>query len=189
MKTRSLLVASAAYCAVAFGCLLTYPTVAADFEQHPPHEHGKVTINVALDGNQLVVELESPAVNVVGFEHEPRSEAERAAVSGAEKLLGSGRGLFTLPRQARCQFEKTDLKRPQWETTDDVPGQPEPPGQHADYEARFTYQCWSPNQLKWLEPALLDKLRNVTEARLNIATQRGQQSEIATNARARIALQ
>lgn len=188
MKTRSLLVGSAACFAVAF-CILTYPTLATEFEQHPPHEHGKITINVALDGNRLVVELDSPAVNVVGFEHEPRSDAERAAVSGAEKLLGGGRGLFTLPKEARCQFEKTDLKTPQWETTDDVPGQPEPPGQHADYEARFTYQCWSPNHLKWLEPSLLDKLRNVTEARLNIATPRGQQSEIATNGRARIALQ
>lgn len=189
MKIRSLLVASAACCAVA-SCLVPSPPILADeFEQHPPHEHGKVIINAALDGNQLVIELDSPAVNVVGFEHEPRNDDERAAVSSAAKLLGSGRGLFAMPREARCQFEKADIKTPQWEATDDVPGQPEPPGHHADYEARFTYQCWSPGNLTWLEPSLLDKLRNVTEARLNIATARGQQSEVATNAHARIVLQ
>ncbi len=114
-----------------------------------------------------------PAVNVVGFEHEPRSDDERAAVTAAKKLLANGRALFTLPKEARCQFEKTALKDPQWETKDDTPGQPEAPGQHADYEARFTYQCWSPVHLTWLEPSLLDKLRNVTEARLNITTPRG----------------
>jgi Protein of unknown function (DUF2796) len=189
MKTPSLLFASAACCAVALCVLLTRPTLAEEFEQHPPHEHGKVTINAALDGNQLVIELDSPAVNVVGFEHEPRNDDERAAVSAAGKLLRDGRGLFAMPKEARCQFEKAEIKAPRWETTDDVPGQPEAPGQHADYEARFTYHCWSPGHLSWLEPALLDKLRNVTEARLNIATPRGQQSEVATSGHARVAIQ
>jgi Protein of unknown function (DUF2796) len=189
MKTRSLLVASAACCAVAFGLFSSNSAAADEFEQHPPHEHGKVTINAALDGNQLVIELDSPAVNVVGFEHEPRNDDERATVSAAAQFLENGRVLFALPREARCQFEKADIKTPQWETTEDVPGQPEPPGQHADYEARFTYRCWSPGNLKWLEPSLLDKLRNVTEARLNIATARSQRSEVATSGHARIALQ
>jgi hypothetical protein len=189
MKTRSLLFAPAACCAVACCVLLTRPTLAEEFEQHPPHEHGKVTINAALDGTQLMIELDSPAVNVVGFEHTPRTDNERAAVSAAAKLLGNGRGLFTMPTEARCQFEKTALKAPQWETTDDVSEQPEAPGQHADYEARFTYQCWSPDHLTWLEPALLDKLRNVTEARLNIATPKGQRSEVATSGRVRVAMQ
>jgi hypothetical protein len=189
MKTRSLLFKAAACCAVACCALLTRPSRAEEFEQHPPHEHGKVTINAALDGNQLVVELISPAVNVVGFEHAPRNDDERAAVTAAAKLLGNGRGLFTLPKEARCQFEKAALKAPQWETTDDAPGQPEPPGQHADYEAHISYQCWSPEHLTWLEPSLLDKLRNVTEARLNITTPRGQQSEVATSGHAHIALQ
>jgi hypothetical protein len=189
MKVRSLHLASTACCSFAFCVLLTHAARAGEFEQHPPHEHGKVTINAAVDGNQLVVELDSPAVNVVGFEHEPRNDAERAAVSAAAKLLGNGRELFTLPKEARCQFEKADVKMPHWETTDDVPGEPEKPGQHADYEARFSYRCWAPQHLTWLEPALLDKLRNVTQARLNIATSRGQQSEVATNGHARIALQ
>jgi hypothetical protein len=189
MKTRSLLLAAAACCAAAFRVLVAQPILAEEFEQHPPHEHGKVTINAALDGNQLVIELDSPAVNVVGFEHEPRNDDEHAAVTAAAKLLANGRGLFALPKEARCQFEKADVKAPQWETTDDVPGQPEGPGQHADYEARFTYQCWSPGHLTWLEPSLLDKLRNVTETRLNIATPRGQQSEVATNGHARVAIQ
>jgi Protein of unknown function (DUF2796) len=189
MKIRLCRLASAAYCAVACCFVVCPPVLADEFEQHPPHEHGKVTLNAALDGNQLVIELDSPAVNVVGFEHEPRTDGERAAVSAAAKLLGNGRTLFAMPREARCQFEKTALKPPQWETTDDVPGQPEAPGQHADYEARFTYQCWSPDHLTWLEPALLDKLRNVTEARVNIATARGQRSEVATSGHVRVAIQ
>ena len=32
------------------------------------HEHGVAQLNVALDGNTLEIELESPAMNLVGFE-------------------------------------------------------------------------------------------------------------------------
>ena len=189
MKIRFFRLASAAYCAAACCFVVCQPALAEEFEQHPAHEHGKVTLNAALDGNQLVIELDSPAVNVVGFEHVPRTNDERAAVSAAAKLLNNGRGLFTLPKEARCQFQKTALKPPRWETTDDVPRQPEAPGQHADYEARFTYLCWSPDHLTWLEPVLLDKLRNVTEARVNIATARGQSSRVATSGHVRVAIQ
>jgi Protein of unknown function (DUF2796) len=189
MKTPSLLFAPAACCAVAFCALLTHPSSAEEFEQHPPHEHGKVTINAALDGNQLVIELDSPAVNVVGFEHKPRNDDERTAVSAAAKLLGNGRGLFTLPKEARCQFEKADLQAPQWEASEEEAAQHEEHEHHADYEAHFTYQCWSPEHLRWFEPSLLDKLRNVTEARLNIATPRGQKSEVATSGHARVTIQ
>lgn len=188
MKTPSLRFAPAACCAFALCVLLSRPSAAEEFEQHPPHEHGKVTINAALEGNQLVIELDSPAVNVVGFEHEPRNDDERAAVGAAAKLLGNGRGLFTLPREARCQFEKADLKAPNWEASEDESGQREH-GHHADYEAHFTYRCWSPDHVTWLEPSLLDKLRNVTEARLNITTPRGQQSGVATSGHARVAIQ
>src|SRR6266481_2451572 len=37
-----------------------------EFEQHHAHEHGKVTLNVAIDASTFVVELDAPAVNVVG---------------------------------------------------------------------------------------------------------------------------
>ena len=103
---------------------------------------------------------------------------------------GTVTGCSRCPKRRAASSKKQLLKAPQWETTDDAPGQPESPGgQHADYEAHISYQCWSPEHLTWLEPSLLDKLRNVTEARLNITTPRGQQSEVATSGHAHIALQ
>lgn len=180
MTTR--LVFAAAACCPLLLCSLA--RAADEFVQRAPHEHGKVTINAALDGNELVIELDSPAVNVVGFEHEPRTDDERAAVQAAATLLHNGRGLFGMPREARCQFEKTDLKAPRWEQGGEQDGHEH----HADYEARFSYRCWSPGQLKWLQPVLLDKLRNVTEARVNLATANGQHSEVVTNGQARVAL-
>lgn len=41
------------------------------------HVHGIGELNVAIDGEALLVELISPAMDLVGFEHAPRTEAQR----------------------------------------------------------------------------------------------------------------
>jgi len=108
------------FCPVFLSCISASAAVhaqpyAEEFEQHAAHEHGNVTINVALEEKQLVIELDSPAVNVIGFEHEPRTDDERAAVHTASDVLKSGKGLFGLPKDALCLFEGAEIKAPKWE--------------------------------------------------------------------------
>ena len=47
------------------------------------HEHGVGRLNAALDGQTLELELESPAMNLVGFEHVATSDADKAKVAAA----------------------------------------------------------------------------------------------------------
>jgi hypothetical protein len=186
MNTRSC--ASTIFCLGVLSFVATGSARTEEFQQRGVHEHGKVTINAAVDGKDLVIELDSPAVNVVGFEHEPRTDAERAAVRDASDLLKSGRGLFGTPPQALCTFRTTDLKAPRWEPSHSEPGKHDEQEHHADYEARFTYRCEAPEHLAWLEPLLVDKLRKVTEVHVNVATAAGQRSESVTTGHARVAL-
>jgi hypothetical protein len=158
------------------------------FEQHAAHEHGKVTINIALDGRELVVELDSPAVNVVGFEHKPRTEAERAVVRDAAAMFDSGRGLLGTPKEAACLFQRTELKAPQWDSTQVPPTHHEEHEHHTDYEVRLIYRCNAPPRPAWIEPWLLDRLRGVTEARVNVVTPSGQSSETVGSGHIRVAL-
>jgi hypothetical protein len=152
---------------------------AEDFVQHPPHEHGKVTLNVVLENSQLMIELDSPAVNVVGFEHAPRTASERAAVDQAAQLLTSGKGLLGTTPEASCTFQKAQISPLQWED-DSTGGNDEHAGHehHADYEARLTYHCDFPAKLSWIEPSLLGSLRNVVEARINLVSASGQRSQM-----------
>jgi hypothetical protein len=165
---------------------------AEEFEQHHAHEHGKVTLNAALDGPTLSVELDAPAVNVVGFEHAPRTRSEKAAVEQAAQFIKGGRSLLGFPPAAGCHLAQTDYTEPHWEAPashadaqDDVAHSGE---EHADYEARFTYHCDHPESLGWFEPWLLAKLLQVTVTRINLITPSGQRSESVTNARARVSL-
>jgi Protein of unknown function (DUF2796) len=191
MNTRS--AALMVFCPVFLSCLSASAAVhtnahADEFEERAAHEHGKVTINVALEETQLVIELDSPAVNIVGFEHEPRTDGERAAVRKASDILKSGKGLFGLSKDALCMFEGADIKAPKWEQSREEQGAHDEHEHHADYEARFTYRCDAPRNLTWLEPWVLDKLLNVVEARVNITTGAGQQSEVVKSGQARVSL-
>lgn len=150
-----------------------------EFEQHGVHEHGKVTFNVALAGQQLVVELDVPAANVIGFEHVPRTDAEKARVRDRAAWLHAGKGLIALPAAAACRFQESKLEAPQWKE-----GQ-----SHADYQVRLTYRCDQPQRLEWLQLSLLADLQDVHEARVNLAMLSRQSSEIVKSAATRVQLQ
>ena len=47
---------------------------AGEHHHHDAHVHGVAHLNVALEGNDLYIELTSPAANIVGFEHDPRTQ-------------------------------------------------------------------------------------------------------------------
>lgn len=174
---------------------------AEEFEQHHAHEHGKVTLNLAVDGRALVLELDAPAANVVGFEHAPRTSSERAAVTNADAWIRAGKDVLALPQDAECRYTSTEFTPPQWEADndhgqdhddDDNHGESgheaDRHDHHADYEARFNYECARPDKLAWVEPRLLDKLLNVIEARVNVVGPKGQHSDTVKSARSRIVI-
>jgi hypothetical protein len=179
--------------AFALAPLTWEPASGEGFEQHHAHEHGKVTLNIAIDASTLAMELDAPAANVVGFEHAPRTSGERAAVSNAAAFIRAGRSLIGVPPAAGCHFVNTVFTEPKWEPDTEsataASKASEAHEAHADYEARFSFRCDHPDQLAWFEPWLLLKLMNVNEARINLLTASGQRTETVTNPRARIRLQ
>ncbi len=153
-----------------------------DFEQHAAHEHGKVAVNIAIDGNTLRVELYAPALHVVGFEHAPRSDAERRASAAAGQWLRAGRGIVGVPRGAACRLSGSEV------TTPDSGPDHEAEAQHSDYEAAYTFECAAPQALAWVELWLLDRLEGVEELEVSMITPRGTTSRELPATERRIAL-
>ena len=86
-------------------------TVAAsqgEFRQHEAHEHGHGTMDIVLEGEELLVELRVPAVNVVGFEHAPRDEDEHAKVRAALATFEDAASVLVLPEEAQCELEASE---------------------------------------------------------------------------------
>ena len=59
------------------------------------HEHGAATLNVAIDGSSVLLELESPWNNLVGFEHAPGNSEQHKLVDNAMALLDQPDQLFS----------------------------------------------------------------------------------------------
>lgn len=53
-----------------------------------PHHHGRVSASVVIEGSDLTVMLEGPAVNFWGFEHEPGNDQEREVVKATASSFG-----------------------------------------------------------------------------------------------------
>lgn len=76
------------------------------------HEHGVARLNAVLDGQALELELDSPAMNLVGFEHVATSAADKAKVAAVRKQLENPQALFNLPKAAGCKVSSQELNSP-----------------------------------------------------------------------------
>ncbi len=62
--------------------------------QQQAHVHGLAELTIALEGNALELNLESPAANIVGFERRASSPEQRIAVAASKKILETPAQLF-----------------------------------------------------------------------------------------------
>ncbi len=76
---------------------------------HDAHEHGHGTLALVVEGEELVIELRVPGVNVVGFEHEPSTDAQRQAVSDALAVFSRAEELFEPSPGAECEVEEVEV--------------------------------------------------------------------------------
>lgn len=73
-------------------------------EQHSlgAHEHGIAQLQLATSGQQLLVNFEVPAESIVGFEHAPSNDAQRAAITQASTQLSAA--WLTPSASAQCKI-------------------------------------------------------------------------------------
>ena len=144
--------------------------------QHDAHVHGIAALNLALEGNEVHVELESPAANIVGFEHAPSSEADHASLDKAVAMLKDGGRLFVFNAEAGCRMEKADVtssllgeehgehkgdhdheKHAEHDHDKDAHEGHEHEGEaHSDIEAAYHFECDQPGRLTRLTVELFE---------------------------------
>lgn len=158
--------------------LLVTPVASADekhehdndqeHRQHDAHVHGIAALNLALEDEEVHIELDSPAANIVGFEHAPSSQADHAALEKAVDTLKNGDRLFRFNDEASCRMEKADvtsalLDEEHAEDHDhekhehEEHGDKEHEGEtHSDIEAIYHFECDRPDKLTQLTVELFE---------------------------------
>jgi hypothetical protein len=120
------------------------------------HEHGVGRLNAVLDGQALQLELESPAMNLVGFEHVATIDADKAKVAATRAQLEKPLALFNLPGAAGCVVASQKLESPLFgdkpDADDDHDGD-EHHHDHSEIHAHYQFTCAKPEALKTLDLA------------------------------------
>ena len=148
------------------------------FEEHHAHEHGVATLEVAVDASRLALQFRSPAMNLLGFEHPPRTAQDTAAVARAMKWLRDPATQFQPSADARCSVTRSDVVPPDWEHS----------AEHAEFAADYEFHCKHPAALQHLEVRLLEQLVPDVKFEVQVASPAGQHSTELTRANTRLPL-
>jgi hypothetical protein len=139
----------------------------AVMEQHGKHEHGVASLSLAVDNKSLEISLDSPAANLVGFEHQPSTDEQSQQVAKVKAQLENPTSLFDIPAAAECSLTKTELQaalmqvssdsetaKPEHKQAGDKHEHEHEEHAHSDIEATWQFTCAKPAELGSLSTKL-----------------------------------
>ena len=123
----------------------TYISAESDHhEHHEAHTHGEADMVVVFDAGKLVVEMESPAENLLGFEHEPKAQEQKTRVKTVYEVLQKPEALFDI--SAACDLTKNQVEVPFFGQVDahndhDHAHHDHDHEKHVDVHVHYVWQC------------------------------------------------
>lgn len=136
--------------ALALGCVQLFPVLvfAAERIEHESHVHGLVDMTVVIDQDKVNISLDSPAMNMVGFEHKAETESDINKVHEVEAILKATSKLFAI-RGADCKGEAAVVD------ISGLIGSDDHEHHHADLEAQYQFSCDNTDNLTGIDVLLL----------------------------------
>ncbi len=148
------------------------------------HSHGGARLTIAVDANTVTLEFGSPLENLLGFEHAPRNDRQKAAVQRMSEVLQKADRLFIPSAAAQCVLQSARFDSPVLVAEKGAAarsggaahaGHGAADG-HADIDGNIVFRCERPGQLRDLDVMLFDSFPGVKRIDVQIAGARGQKS-------------
>src|SRR5262245_59710641 len=184
--------------AVGIGLCLVAGSAIAQHRQLGAHEHGRGTLNMAIEGARISLELEAPGADIVGFEHVAKTARQKAAVAQAKKQLLAPQALFKFPGAAGCLVADANVElegggeheHEQAKTGGAAAKGSEPVQEdnHSNFHARYAFDCKEPANITVVEFAYFQAFAGAQKLEVNVITAKGQTTFEVTRAKPRIDL-
>ncbi len=167
--------------------LLGFGAAAVAYAGHA-HEHGAARLDVAIEGAEVSLRLESPLDGLVGFERAPRNEAELEKVRRMAAGLRKADQLYAFPAPAGCAVDEVKLASPV--IAPDLLGESgttaaahvqhahdhgEAHG-HAELAADYRFRCATPDRLDRVDVRLFTAFPRIERLDVQVVGPRGQSS-------------
>ncbi|HPR08069.1 MAG TPA: DUF2796 domain-containing protein [Denitromonas sp.] len=170
MKTRQLM---GGLCLAGFSVLASAGSTA--------HEHGVAGLSLVQEGTTITLGFESPLDSLVGFEHAPRTDAQKQALQKARAALENAATAVALPAAAACVARAVTVEMPFGSKAhaghDDH-------DKHADAEAEYVFECAQPAALGTVTVGLFKAFPRLQRIDAEAATAAGQGKAVLRPAQA-----
>ncbi|MFT6388877.1 MAG: G3E family GTPase [Cellvibrionaceae bacterium] len=178
MKTQ------AALSLLLISALTSLHSIAAD-----KHVHGEAELFVAIESNQILIEMESPAANILGFEHEPNTSQQKAILKSSVNTLQDYRKLieiegggcnqvdvfvespFTINTTTSSKNDHHDHDKPKPHKHEHEETSRET---HSAFHVGYTLECKDSSEVKTLTLNVFKAFPKVKTMQVNWASTRGQ---------------
>lgn len=138
------------------------------------HQHGIGQMNIAIEAQNVEIELEIPGADLVGFEHAATTPAQKKAIKEATANLKDGNRLFTFPATAECRMTEVDVESPLLESEEAHKHEHAHEDGHAEFQAHYHFQCEKPDQLTHLDVQYFKTFPSAHELTVQIISATGQ---------------
>jgi len=171
-----------AFSGFALATLLAAAPLAA-MAQAAAHVHGQLRLDVAVEGPTVVIEMESPLDNFVGFEHAPKTDAEKKTAEEAIAQLRAADQLFKIDPAANCKLGPVTLRSAALGL-----GKAEAsPEGHADLDGTFAFNCTNAAAAKFIDIGLFGAFKGPRQIDAQIVAPQGQFKRTLKRPNARLA--
>ncbi|WP_192889478.1 zinc uptake protein ZrgA [Vibrio bathopelagicus] len=174
-----------------------------EFRSHEAHVHGKVEVNIAQDGQELLVEVTAPGADVVGFEHAPETAEQKKVFEQAIAQLNKPEELFSF-NNASCTLKFKSVTNTLEDDHDDHEGHDHAEhdhdgheghdhaehdhddheghdhseGGHGEFTVEYHYQCSDIAKLDTVNTQWFSKFSNTKSMTVNLLTDSAQIQEV-----------
>jgi len=122
-----------------------------------PHVHGVSQLELAIGNNLVEIQFDSPANNIVGFEHTAKTEKDIQAVNQAKIRLSQTEALFRFigtscsPLSTQVNIQGLLDKHKHKESS------------HTEISAFYRFKCDSTEDLTFIQFGLINQFPNISE--------------------------
>lgn len=158
-------------------------TQATEMVQLDAHEHGVGEMNIAIDNNQLTIELHAPGADIVGFEYAATRKIDLEAIETALGILSKPLMLFSVPDKAECVVKDAVAKLESEANHDDDHDDHDDDhdedhddhdgGEHTEFHAEYLLECASMKAMTTITFSYFDAFASAVELDVKMISPKG----------------
>lgn len=157
-----------------------------EHRDHDAHEHGTALLNMAIENNNIHLELESPAMNIVGFEHQAKTKQDKLTIKNAVERLNQGNTLFVTSAKAQCKLTSVDVEsalidskdkhddHDEHDKHDKHDDHDEHEETHSEFHVTYMFTCKNIAELKSIDAQIFTFFKGSEEIHVQLITDKGQ---------------